>query len=157
MATQNLISAVLAPEAKEDILAKLADIRGKLNFLMSLKAGDIQTLIKVGNNYAPFLDKSAATLKAHPEIMPSTFNAEEFRKDYQLGKDLSPIVDQIGELAISIENTLTAANSDAMVAALEIYRAVKDQADKVPGLTLVSDEMSAFFKRTHHKAASAKA
>jgi len=45
MATQNLVSATIAPDAKADILAKLADIRGKLTFLMSLKPSDIQSMV----------------------------------------------------------------------------------------------------------------
>jgi len=84
------------------------------------------------------------------------FNQEEFCKDYQLGKDLSVIVDQMKQLAESLENTLTAVNSDAMVAALEVYAAVKHHADKVPGLNVVAVEMSEFFKRPRHKASAAK-
>jgi len=156
MATQNLVSATIAPETKADILAKLADIRGKLTFLMSLKSADIQSLIKVGNNYAPFLDKASATLEAHPEIVTTVFSKEEFRRDYQLGKDLSVLVDQMKQLTESLENTLTAANSDAMVAALQVYQAVKFHADKVPGLNLVAGEMSAFFKKPHHKNSAPK-
>jgi len=67
MATQNLVSASITPETKADILAKLADIRAKLDFLMSLKTGDTQSLIKVGNNYAPFLEKVNATLDSYPQ------------------------------------------------------------------------------------------
>jgi hypothetical protein len=157
MAIQNLVSASIAPDTKADILSKLTDIRGKLNFMMSLKPSDIQSMVKVGNNYAPFLDKAYATLEAYPDIVTKTFNQEEFRKDYQLGKDLTIIVDQMKQLTESLENTLTAANSDTMIAALEVYTAVKQHADRVPGLNLVSEEMAVFFKRTHHKTATTKA
>jgi hypothetical protein len=156
MATQNLVSASIAPETKADILAKLADIRAKLNFLMSLKPSDIQSMVKVGSNYAPFLDQAHAALEAYPDIVAKMFNREEFRKDYQLGKDLTAIVDQMKQLTESLENTLTAVNSDAMVAALQVYTAVKHNADEVPGLGRVAEEMGSFFKKPNRKSAAAK-
>ena len=84
--------------------------------------------------------------------MPSVFDINEFKKDYLLVKDLTLIANQINELADSIQNTLMAANSDAMAGALEIYAAVKQTRDKVPGLNVVAGEMAVFFQRSGKKA-----
>lgn len=153
MASQNLVSAVLLPETKSEIFAKLADIKSKLNFLISLNGSEIQSLLKVGNNYAPFLDKAYGVVNDHPDIMAGVFDAAEFKKDYQLSKDLTGIVNQINELAESLGNTLTAVNSDAMSAALDVYAAVRQNAGRVPGLSVANAEMGAFFKRSKKKVA----
>ena len=61
----------------------------------------------------------------NPDIMPRVFSLEEFRKDYQLYKDLAPIASQIEQLSDSLQNTMIALASDTLVATLEIYQAVK--------------------------------
>jgi hypothetical protein len=40
-----------------------------------------------------------------------------------------------------------------MVESLEVYAAVKQHRDKVPGLAVVYDELSSFFQRTRKKTA----
>ncbi len=114
----------------------------------NLDGGEIQSLLKVGNGYAPFVDKAYNVISDHPGIMPGVFDATEFKKDYQLAKDLQSIFSQINELAESLGNTLMAVSSDAMTAALEVYSAAKQNSDKVPGLKIAAAEMGEFFKRT---------
>ena len=151
MATQNLVSASLSPEAKADIMAKLEDIRRQLAFLLSLNPGDIQGLFKAGNGYAPFLDKAYTAVSQHPGIMPAVFDVDEFRKDYALSRDLGAIVSQVNQLAEGLNNTMIAVNSDTMAGSLEVYAAVKQNRDKVPGLNVVAQEMGEFFKKAKKK------
>ena len=44
-----------------------------------------------------------------------------------------------------------AVSSDAITGALEIYSAVKQNSDRVPGLQVAATEMAEFFKRTRKK------
>ena len=155
MASQNLISASLAAETKTDVLQKLSDIKTKLDFLLTLQPDQIKGLFKVGNGYAPFVEKAYNAINAHPQIMAGVFDSDEFKKDYTLSKDLTSIVNQIDQLADSLNNTLIAVNSDAMAGALEVYAAVKQNRDKVPGLNVVADEMAEFFKKAKKKGAVA--
>jgi len=111
--------------------------------------------LKVGNVMLPFLEKAFNTVAEHPEILPSVFDKDEFIRDYQLTKDLVPISNLLNELTSAIENTLYAANSDCMVEALEVYAAVQQNKDKVPGLDVISAELKAFFKRSRKTAAPA--
>jgi hypothetical protein len=151
MPSQNLISASLAAETKTKILQALAEIKNKLDFRVSLQPDEIKGLYKAGNGYVPFIEKAYNTVIDHPDIMPNVFNAAEFTKDYMLAKDLVPIINQINELADSLKTTYTAANSDALAAALEVYASVKQNRDKVPGLNVIADEMAVFFKRPRKK------
>jgi hypothetical protein len=151
MSTQNMISATLTDFDKNDILQKLAEIRTLLNFLITLDASQTKSLFKAGNGYAPFIEKAHAAAKSHPDILPKVFSSDEFEKDYALIEALTPIQAQINELAKSLQDTLIAANSDAMTEALEIYAAVKQHKDKVPGLAVTYDELSVFFQRAKRK------
>lgn len=147
MAIQNLVSAELPPAVKTEVTRKLSEVKKALAFLTTLRSEEIQGLVKAGNGFAPFLEKAYGAAEAHPEILPSVFDTAEFRKDYRLSKDLSVIAAQVNELADTLKDTLVAVNSDAMNAALDVYAAVKQNRDRVPGLKTVADDMSEFFKR----------
>lgn len=148
MATQNLVSAVLSPEKKADIEQKLTDIHDHLDFLISLQPEEIQSLIKAGNGFAPFVEKAHQAVIHHPDILPRVFNTEEFKKDVALAKDLQPILAKVKRLEQGLQSTLIAVNSDAMAASLEVYAAIRQHKDKVSGLNRLSDEMGVFFRRS---------
>jgi hypothetical protein len=147
MAAHNLVSATIAPEAMAQILDEVADIGNKLDFLIAFGPDEIQRIVKVGNNFAPFLDKAYAVAERYPEILPRMFDHEEFARDYQLARDLHALAGQLEALSLGVQNTLSVARADAMVAALEVYACVKNQADRVPGLGVVADDLATFFKR----------
>ena len=114
------------------------------------------TLFKVGNAYIPFIEKAFQTMLAHSEIIPPVFNKEEFIQDYNLLVSLRPIYNQINELAESIQKTFQAVGSDSLISALEVYSAVKQNKDKVPGLAATADEMAVFFKKSKAKSNTPK-
>lgn len=148
---QNLISATLSATEATDVLQSLNAVKTKMPFLSALQKTDVSALFKVGNAYLPFIDKIYQVVVTHPEILPAIFDKEEFLRDYELFKVIQPIYNQINELAEGIQKTYTATGSDTLVAALEVYAAVKQHKDKVPGLSVVSDEMAVFFKKAKSK------
>jgi hypothetical protein len=148
---QNLVSASLTPEVKTEILQKLTEIKNALDFLLSLQPKEVRSLFKPGNTFAPLIDKAYHVVVDHPEILPAIFDKEEFIKDYLLSKDLTPIDNQINELSESVTKTLMAINSDALNETMEVYAAVKQNKDKVPGLNVVAEEMAEFFKKAGKK------
>jgi hypothetical protein len=147
MPTQNLVSATLPQGEREDILQKIAEIRAKLGFLVTLSPEEMHNLLKAGNGFAPFLDKIALVVEEHPEILPGTFDTEEFRRDYALFQALKSIGAQIDQLALALSDTRTALSSDLMIEGLEVYNAVKRSSDKVAGLGVVRDDLAVFFRR----------
>ena len=102
----------------------------------------------------PFIDKAYQTVKDHPEILPSVFDKDEFFKDYELVGKIRPILNQINQLAEGLQKTYYAVVSDAMVAALDVYSAVKQHKDKVSGLNVVADDLGVFFKKSKAKTVS---
>jgi hypothetical protein len=155
MPAQNLVSATLTPDVINKVLSGANQIKTGLGFLLNLQRAEIQGLFKAGNNYAPFVEKAHGVASAHPEILPGVFDLEEFKNDYQLSKDLAMIGDLINELADGIAKTRLAVNSDALMAALDVYAAAKRSVDKVPGLGVVCAEMGQFFKKSKKAAAKA--
>lgn len=148
MPQQNLISDSISEEQKTAVLQRLQEIKAELSFLLTLQPDEIMGLVKAGNSFAPFIQQAYNTVNDHPEIMPGVFDTDEFKRDCELSRDLGVIETQARELANSLENTLMAANSDAMNGALEVYAAVKQNRDKVPGLNVVAEDMAEFFKRS---------
>ena len=47
---------------------------------------------------------------------------------------------------------MVAVNNDALTEALDVYAAVKQNKEKVPGLNVVADEMAEFFKKNKKSA-----
>lgn len=155
MAVQNLVSASIAAETKEEILQSIAEIKGKLSFLLTLQAAEVAGIFKAGKEYAPFLEVCHTVAKSHPEILSGVFNAAEFDRDFQLSKDLGAIADALDQLNEGVGHTLTAARSDALTTALDVYAAVKLNRDKVPGLGGVADNLALYFKKSPRTAAKA--
>lgn len=154
--SQNLISATLSTEDAASVLEYLVSAKSKLSFLLSLNKDDVVTLFKVGNAYLPFIDLAYETVISHPEILPAVFDKAEFLKDYELLKKLRPIFNQMNELAEAVQKTFMAVGSDTLLAALEVYDAVKQHKDKVPGLDTTAADMAVFFKKSKSKVDQAK-
>ena len=91
---------------------------------------------------------------AHPEILSGVFNKDEFDKDYALFKAIQPIGQQINQINEGLQKAVIAVGSDSLDEALEIYAAVKQNKDKVPGLSVTYEAMAAFFKRSRIKSAT---
>jgi hypothetical protein len=148
---QNLISATLTTADATAIIESLSIVKTKMPFLSTLQKTDVSSLFKIGNAYLPFIDKIYQVVVTHPEILPAIFDKDEFLRDYELFNTMRPIFNQINELAESVQKTFTAVGSDTLVSALEVYAAVKQNKDKVPGLSVMNDEMAVFFKRARVK------
>lgn len=148
---QNLISASLSAAEAAEVLQSLSDVKTKMPFLSTLQKTDVSGLFKVGNAFLPFIDKIYQVVITHPEILPAIFDKEEFLRDYELFNTIRPIFNQINELAEGIQKTFTAVGSDTLVASLEVYSSVKQNKDKVAGLSVISDELAVFFKKAKAK------
>jgi len=151
---QNLISASLTAADAAEVQQNLTNAKSKLKFLLSLRSGDVVTLVKVGNAFLPFIEKAYQVVLTHPEILPPVFDKEEFIRDYELLITLRPLFNQIKELAESVQKTFMAVGSDTMLASLDVYSSVKQNKDKVPGLGIMADEMAVFFKKAKAKSTS---
>ena len=152
--SQNLISASLPAADAAEIKQLLTSIQTKMPFLVNIQSDEVLSFPKVGNSLKPFIDLACETVKTHPEILPGVFDKEEFIRDNDLFNTLRPLQTIISELSEALNKTTMAAGSDSMVAALEVYAAVKQHKDKVPGLAVIADQMADFFVKTKAKTSS---
>ncbi len=148
MPVQNLVSGTLTQEQKTAIEQAINAAKTALPFTITLDPKQKKELVKVGNTYLPFIDLAYEAVTAHPEVMSGAFNIPEFKTDYQLEKDLAPLLHELEELVGSVQATMFAAESDAMSEALEIYASVQQNKNKIPGLDVIAANMAAFFKKT---------
>ncbi|HEX3043623.1 MAG TPA: hypothetical protein VHY08_02635 [Bacillota bacterium] len=154
MTTQRLVSGTLTSETKTEILEALNLVSSKLDFLIPLGPDEIKFLYKAGPKLFPLIEKSYQFVRQHPELLPEVFDAAEFKRKYQLWKDLVPIINLVKGLADGLENTDMAIKSDLLADVTYIYGAIKRARDMVPGLDVVAEEMAQFFPRTGKKARS---
>jgi hypothetical protein len=136
-----------------EVLRTISPVLGTMSevLLVTLDADQIRSLRKVSNGFRPFLDKAHAVATTNREILPQVFPYDEFIRDYELGNALGPVLDEIEKLASAVRDTVLAANSDALVEAMEVYSAVKVHRNKVPGLDVAHDNLAVFFQKTRRK------
>lgn len=152
---QNLISGSLSAEDQQAIQDALEVINSKMPFLSAMQNVDVSKFFKPGNAYQPLLNLAVQVMEQHPEILPAVFNKEEFKKDSELYTALGPIALRIAALYTGMQKTQIAVGSDTLKGALEVYAAVKQHKNKVPGLSAVYDEMRVFFRKNKIKTTSA--
>ena len=147
----NLVSAVINAETEEKVVNLLTQVKEELPFLISLPPDVKSKLFKPGDAYKPFIATSGNVVTNHPEIMSGTFDKEEFIKDVELFTKLQEILLLLTELQQSVDDTVTAAGTDALASSLEVYDAVKGNVSKVPGLASYAAELKAQYPSGKHK------
>ena len=85
------ISAKLSPTDLQDIKTALTAIETKLPFLVHLSAEERRKLFKMGNKSLAFVSNSLTAAQSNPEILPASFNLDEFVSDYHLATALNEV------------------------------------------------------------------
>ncbi len=149
--SQNLISGAIAAEDLTKINEAIDLLNEKMPFLSAMQNVDVSRFFKPGNNYQPLLNLAVYAVEQHPEILPAVFNREEFRKDSELYAAIAPVAMRISMLHTGLQKTQIAVGSDTLKGALEVYAAIKQHKNKVPGLSALYEEMRVFFRRNKIK------
>ena len=150
MSYQN-ISASLSQADLDAIKAALETINQKLPFLVNLDNTDIKSLFKLGSKSADFVEDAAKAASNFPQILPLSFDQDEYKKDTSLFKSLSEIKLLTDSLAEKITDTTMAVGSEAMTASLEVYAYVQTASDRTPGLKTVAEKLKERFKNQGSK------
>ncbi|MBW4661299.1 MAG: hypothetical protein KME15_21710 [Drouetiella hepatica Uher 2000/2452] len=152
MSYQN-ISAQLTETDLQDIQAALETIETKLPFLVHLTVEERRKLFKMGNKSLAFVSNSLTAAQANPDILPASFDLDEFRSDYHLATTLTEVHFRLQQLTEKVDDTLMAVSSEAMNSSLTVYDYVKTAAKKTPGLKAIADQLGDRFKASRSKAA----
>jgi hypothetical protein len=146
------ISAQLSDTDLQDIKAALATIEAKLPFLTHLTIEERRKLFKMGNKSLSFVSNSLTAAQSNPDILPASFDLEEFSRDYQLATTLTEVHLRLQQLTEKVDDTLMAVSSEAMTSSLTVYDYIKTAAKKTPGLRTIADQLGERFKATRSKA-----
>ena len=147
------VSATLDDADIQEIKTALQTIEQKLPFLITLTADERRKLFKMGDKSLTFVSNSLTAAQSNPDILPASFDLEEFRRDYQLITTLTDIFFRLQQLTEKVDDTLMAVSSEAMSSSLSVYDYVKAAAKKTPGLKTVAEQLGERFKAIRNKPA----
>ncbi len=154
MNSQN-ITASVTPEDIQEIKAALQTIQQKLPFLITLSAEERRKLVKMGDKSLAFVSNSVTAAQSNRNILPSSFDVEEFVQDYQLAIILNELLISMRQLNEQVDDTLLAVGSEAMTSSLTVYNYVKTAAKKTPGLKTLAEQLGERFKAIKGRSAKA--
>ncbi|OUL20658.1 hypothetical protein [Nostoc sp. 106C] len=145
------ITASLTPEDIQEIKAALQTIQKKLPFLVTLSVEERRKLFKMGDKSLAFVNNSLTAAQTNRDILPASFDVEEFTRDYQLAATLTELLTGLRQVTEQVDDTLLAVGSEAMSSSLTVYDYVKTAAKKTPGLKTIAEQLGERFKAMKNK------
>lgn len=145
MPYQNITATLKEADIKE-IKAALETIQQKLPFLITLSVEERRKLYKMGDKSLAFVNNSLTAAQSNRDILPASFDVEEFLRDYQLAATLTELLLGLRQVTEQVDDTLMAVGSEAMTSSLTVYDYVKTAAKKTPGLKTLAEQLGERFK-----------
>jgi hypothetical protein len=146
----------LSDQDMQDIKQAIDLIQSKMPFLITLSADERKRLYKMGDKRLSFVKNSLSAAQSNPNILPASFDVNEFSNDYQLAMQLSELQMRLQQLHEQVDDTVLAVGSEAMTNSLTVYDYVKTAAKKTPGLKSIAEQLGTLFKAMKNKAAKAE-
>lgn len=121
--TPRLITACTRPPTRgpSSTLAAVQTIRQKLPFLVDLTPEERHKLPKMGDTGRAFVERALTVAAQNPDILPRSFDAEEFRRDAELLASLQPVAAALGQLYELVDDTMLEVSGEAYASALAVY------------------------------------
>jgi hypothetical protein len=142
------ISATLKPADIDAIAQAVEAIRSKLPFGITLSPEERMALPKLGTKSGGFVADTLAAVQAHPDILPGSFDKEEFEGDAALFESMLQVYAMVAPVAEMVEQTTMAVGSEAFAEARQVYQYVKTAAQTTPGLQSVAGKLGERFQQT---------
>lgn len=149
------VTASLSEADIQEIKAALQTIQQKLPFLITLSSEERRKLFKMGDKSFAFVNNSITAAQSNRDILPASFDLEEFVQDYQLANSLAEVLLGLRQLSEKVDDTLLAVGSEAMSSSLAVYDYVKTAAKKTPGLKILAEQLGERFKAIKTKSSKA--
>lgn len=158
MSTKNQISVEIPASVITEVTQKLQDCKTLLApYLQALTVEDRKSLFKMGDKTVATVQKVKSYLETNAEFAPNYMDKTEFLKDEAVVTALTPIGNLATQLATDVQDTITLAGSEALVAALLYYGTTKEASDKgVATAKPIYDDLSQRFSRKSSKKGSAE-
>ena len=144
--TDNRISASLTDADKAAVLSAVNTIREKLPFLIDLSLEERKGLPKLGDKSQAFVSQALELATQNTDILPRSFDVDEFRKDVELLNALRPVVTALTQLQELLDDTYVEVGSEAYSSALFVYQIAR-AANKGAALDNLLDGLAQRFAR----------
>jgi hypothetical protein len=146
MSKTNKISAVILEKDMITIVNHVEDIKNKLPFRIDLSPEEKQELPKMRDRNASWVLKTLEYAQANPSLVPGYVDLQEWAKDVKLVQDLLKLYRPLAQLVSQLDDSLTLAGSEAMMASLAYYNNLKGAAKAgVPGTKPMLEDLSSRF------------
>lgn len=153
MSTNNQISVEIPQTIVNEVNQKLQECKTLLApYLKALTTEDRKSLFKMGDKTVATVQKVKSYLETNPEFAPNYMDKSEFLKDEAVVTGLSPISNLVDQLASDLDDTITLAGSEALMASMLYYGSTKEAASK--GVTTakpIYEDLSQRFSKKGNK------
>ena len=128
------------------IRSLIQQLEACMPFLINLPPQERRTLPKSADKTVSFVDKSLDHSQHNPQFVPMVLQVYEFSKDTTLSEQMLSLARPLRALVEKMEDTAMLASSEAYVAALFFYQAVKAAAKLgIPGAQAIYDDLKKRF------------
>jgi hypothetical protein len=134
----NRISKTMTGKEKEAYFKHMNALISLCDFFITLTPAEKKKLRKKGAVRPGYIHNVYASSIEHPEIIPTVFNTEEYRKDVKLIGDLTEMYGTLKSLYDGFESTMLQLGIEAMRQSDELYDHMKLAAKKSSGQDLSS-------------------
>lgn len=117
----NRVSASLSDADRQAVLAAVQTIRQKLPFLVDLSPEERHKLPKMGDKSRAFVGQALTVATQNEDVLPRSFDVEEFKRDVELLDALQPVAAALAQLYELVDDTLLEVSSEAYASALAVY------------------------------------
>ncbi|MDE3066004.1 MAG: hypothetical protein KGJ60_00490 [Verrucomicrobiota bacterium] len=141
--SDNPVTITLNTDDKAAILADIAALSGKLNFLVGLTNEQRRKMLKLGDKSIGFDEKCASYMAARPELIPGFVDTTTLAA---ARADLADIQRALGELAQRADDTDMVLAHEVFLPELSFYHSVQQAAKHgVPGAQAIYDDLRTRF------------
>lgn len=131
----NLVSGVIPPELLKEIVESVARWRTAMPFLVPFSSEERKEAVHPGEQGLTASVAMADTATAHSAHFPATIaDPAELKRDAQLAVDIATLTAPLASFVQALQDTETAARSDAYRSGLKLYGVAKLLMSRVPGL-----------------------
>ncbi len=144
--SDNSVTITLSADDKAAILADIAALSTKLNFLVGLTNDQRRQMLKLGEKSVGFDEKCASYMASRPELIPSFVDMTALAAARAARTDLGDIMRALGELAQRADDTDMVLAHEVFLPELSYYHSVQQAAKHgVPGAQAIYDDLSQRF------------
>lgn len=125
----NNFNSDIPPLVLQDVQNHLSSIRELLApFLVSLTPDERKTMLRMADKTVAFVQKTTDYATSNPSFVPTFVSLQELKQDTSSVAGLSPLRQQLEQLALDVDSTKMSAGSEAYSNSLTIYNNIKFQA-----------------------------